>query len=419
MRVGCGSESSNFIFLDTPDQQESVSSSLLRNKNPEPLTGDLETLVAGNHKFALDMYKQLDTNSSNFMLSPFSIRLAFGLLQAGTRGDTEAEIAPTLHYGLTGDALHATFNALDLALAKRNIPRDPENDPVELKVANSFWGLNGFPWEKTYLDLIAENYGAGIKILDFKNEPEKSRTTINDWVEERTQKKIKNLLPEGSVNPDETVSVLVNAFYFKAPWAVRFNPDRTTEANFDTLNNSTVQADFMHQVGTFNYTDSVGFQALEMLFRTGDLSMVLLLPDLDTFDDFENNLDTNQLGNILSGLGRALGTLSIPKFEFEAGFELKKILENLGMTTVFQDIADLSGMASDNRLFVDDVYHKTFISIDEEGAEAAAATGIVASVSSAPSRSFELTADHPFLFLIRDRVTGTILFMGRVTDPTN
>ncbi|HBS26587.1 MAG TPA: serpin family protein [Gammaproteobacteria bacterium] len=396
-------------------KHEFLRSSLSRETQPSVPTANLETLVAGNHEFATDIYAQLKTDDANFMFSPLSIRMAFALLQGGARGATEAEIGATMHYSLSGDDLHSAFNALDLALTARNVPKDAEHDPVELSVANSFWGQNDFLWKQEYLDLIAENYGAGIETLDFQNAPESARTVINDWVETRTRERIKNLLPEGSIDPS-TVAVLVNALYFKAPWALQFNPQATVDASFNLLNDSLVQTAFMNQTESFNYSEGAGYQALELPFHTNTLSMVFVLPDAGTFKQFENNLSTHQLDQIIKGLENSHGTVSIPKFKFEAGFGLKNALTTLGMTTTF-DTPDLSGMVDNQRLYIEDVFHKTFIAINEEGAEAAASTAIIVGVTSTPSESFSFTADRPFVFLIRDRITGAILFFGRLTNP--
>jgi serpin B len=408
---------------DGPSNEEiaghdTVKSELARDTDPEVPEEDFETLIDGNHAFTIDMYATLDEDggTDNLLLSPLSIRVAFGLLQAGARGETETEIHDVLRYGLDQDALHPAFNRLDLALASRNWPGDEDFDPIKLHVANAFWGQTGYAWKTDYLDTIALQYGAGVETLDYQNEPEASRLFINEWVEERTEERIQDLLPEGSIRPD-TAAVLTNALYFKAPWALPFDEDLTDTGEFTTLSNQTVQADMMSQSEEFAYTAGEGYEALEMTYHRDELSMVFILPDEGTFENFEASFDQATLDEVLEGLEPAYGKVTIPKFEYESGFTLGDALRSMGMTTAFVS-ADLSGMIDGGGLFIDEVFHKTFIAVDERGTEAAAATAIVVGETSTPTEEFDFVADHPFLFLIRDRVTGAILFFGRLTDPS-
>lgn len=397
-----------------PVGHESVRSELARDTSPSVPEADMETLIAGNHRFAIDLYQELDTTTDNLMLSPLSIRMAFGLLQAGAAGATEAEIAEVLHYGLDQSALHPAFNALDLALAERNDPGDDDFDPVQLRVANAFWGQTGYPWKASYLDTIALNYGAGVETLDYDLDPEGSRETINTWVEDRTEDRIKDLLPEGSISAD-TVAVLTNALYFTAPWALPFQPEGTRDGDFTTLGGDTVTGEFMHQGDVFGYAAAEGVQALEMNFHLDELSMVFLLPDAGEFEAFEDALTVEGVEALIGDIAPTQGTVAIPKFEFESGFLLSQALQALGMTTAFGS-ADLSGMIDNGDLFIDEVYHKTFIAIDEVGAEAAAATAIVVGETSIPIDEFDFVADRPFIVIIRDRITGAWLFFGRVAE---
>jgi serpin B len=211
--------------------------------------------------------------------------------------------------------------------------------------------------------------------------------------------------------------VLTNALYFKAPWALPFDEDLTESGEFTTLSGDTVQADMMSQAEEFAYTSGEGYEALEMTFHRDELSMVFILPDEDTFDSFEANFDQAALEDVLDGLAPAYGSVTIPKFEYESGFTLGDALRSMGMTTAFVS-ANLSGMIDGGGLFIDEVFHKTFIAVDERGAEAAAATAIVVGETSAPTEEFDFIANRPFLFLIRDRVTGAVLFFGRLTDPS-
>ncbi len=392
-----------------------VRSELTRDLSPAVPAADLETLVSGNHALAVDLYQELDTDDSNLLMSPLSIRMAFGLLQAGARGETATEIATVLHYGLEGDALHAAFNALDLALASRNDAGDADNDPVALRTANAFWGQTGYDWNPDYLDTIALNYGAGVETLDYNTDPDGARETINTWVEDATEDRIVDLLPDGSID-SSTVAVLTNALYLKAPWASPFLPQLTAAGDFNAPT-GTVTAEFMNQMEAFGYVDGDGYEALEMTYRQDELSMVFVLPDEGTFDAFEDALTYDSFSNIADALETKLGNVAIPKFEFETNFALGQALQALGMDTAFIS-ADLSGMIDNGSLFIDEVYHKTFIAVDERGTEAAAATAIVVGETSVPTPEFDFRADRPFMFFIQDRATGTVLFLGRVMDPS-
>lgn len=417
LTAGCGDDDDGSGNVDMAGH-ETAKSELARDTDPNVPEDDFETLIDGNHAFTLDMYGTLEeeAGTDNLLISPLSIRVAFGLLQAGARGETETEIYDVLRYGLDQDALHPAFNRLDLELAARNWPGDEDYDPVELHVANAFWGQTGYAWKAEYLDTIARQYGAGVETLDFQNEPEASRLFINEWVEERTRDRIEDLLPEGSIRTN-TAAVLTNALYFKAPWALPFDEGLTARAEFTTLASEAVQADMMSQSEEFAYTSGEGFEALEMTYHLDELSMVFVLPDEGTFEAFEASFDQARLDEVLDGLAPSYGKVAIPKFEYESGFLLGDALRSMGMTTAFAS-ADLSGMLDGGGLFIDEVFHKTFIAVDEKGTEAAAATAIVVGETSAPTVEFDFVADRPFLFLIRDRVTGAVLFFGRLTDPS-
>lgn len=398
-----------------PPSERTVRSELARDLTPDVPAADLQTLTDGNHALAVDLYQELDTDDSNLLVSPLSIRMAFGLLQAGARGETATEIADVLHYGLEGDALHAAFNSLDLTLASRNDPGDADHDPIALRTANAFWGQTGYAWNTDYLDTIALNYGAGVETLDYDTDAEGARETINTWVEDATENRIVDLLPDGSLNSG-TVAVLTNALYLKAPWATPFIPALTVDGDFNSPGGA-VSAEFMNQLEAFGYVDGDGYQALEMNYRLDELSMVFVLPDEGQFDAFEDALTHDTFADIAGSLETTMGDVAIPKFEFEASFSLGAALQALGMETAFLS-ADLSGMIDNGSLFIDAVYHKTFIAVDELGTEAAAATAIVVGETSAPTPEFSFRADRPFMFFIRDRETGTVLFLGRVMDPS-
>lgn len=265
-----------------------------------------------------------------------------------------------------------------------------------------------------FLDLLALNYGAAMRIVDFENDTEPSRLAINGWVSDQTQEKIKDLLPPGSITA-LTRLVLTNAIYFKASWRFPFNERLTQEAPFRWLDGGQVTVPMMSLDSEFGYARGEGFQALELLYHGEKFSMVILLPDEGKFAAFESALEAGRLNAILGSLQPERLQLRFPKFSFEFNLPLKTILIQLGMADAFSETAaDFSGIDGTRRLFIHDVLHKAFVAVNEAGTEAAAATAVIIGVVSVPP---EVIVDRPFLFLIRERESGAILFLGRVVRP--
>lgn len=421
------------VIVTGDDTWQTHRSTLERNLSPS--TSDLDELVRGNHEFTLALYHTLlseKENVENLLVSPLSIRMAFAMVYAGARTETETEMAATLRYTLSQGQLHNAYNALDLELAKRNHPAETrwgfQWDPVEIYVANAFWGEITFPFRKDYLDVLAGNYGCGMEAMDYRNAFEAAREIINQWVEDRTMDRIQDLLPAGSLTP-LTRAVLTNALYLKAPWASPFDASFTQEGPFYLLDGGTVTVPMMWQKEVHRYTEGEGFQAVELDYHHDELSMVLLLPEAGAFSEFEAELDSESLNGILGNLDYEEDVvLTMPRFTFESGFRLKEPLQAMGMEVPFipcpgvppEACADFSGMidTGGESLYISEAFHKTFIAVDEKGTEAAAATAVVVGTTSiTPYELF--TADRPFLFLIRDRVTGAILFFGRVLNPAS
>lgn len=392
-------------------------SDLDRNLQPDVTTDDLAELIQGNHELALELYSALSTGEDNLLLSPLSIRTAFAMVYAGARGETDTQMAQTLRYTLGQSGMHDAFNALDLELGERNDPGNAEGEvPIELYIANALWGRTGFPFREDYLDLLGVNYGSGLQSLDFAGAPEASRRVINTWVADQTRERIQDLLPPGSLR-GPIVAVLTNALYLKAPWAMPFNDDMTSADSFHLLDGRTVTAPMMRQTEIFSYVEGDGYQALEMTYRKHELSMVLLLPRPGRFAEFESSLDAARLQEIMDALQPAGVVVTLPKFTFASEFRLKETLRSMGMVIPFTPAADFTGIVTRGGIWIDEAYHKTFIGVDEKGTEAAAATAVVMREISIPNEDYEFTADRPFLFLIRDRVTGAILFFGRLLNP--
>jgi serpin B len=395
-------------------------SSLPRDTSPFVSSDDSRTLVDGNNAFAVDIYQSLRSNEGNLILSPFSISLALAMTYAGARGETETQMADTLHFDLPQGRLHPAFNALDLDLASRGEAGSDESEPLQLNIANSVWVEQTYPFLQEYLDLIASDYGAGIRLADFVNRFDGVRREINDWVSDETQEKIKDLLPEGILSAD-TRMVLVNAIYFKTNWLSQFDPNHTAEAPFHLLDGTEeVGVDMMSQDAFIPYYRGNGFQAVELAYAGDSAAMDIIVPDEGNFETIESYLNSDFLDETWNGLQPTRVTLSLPRFTFESEFNLSETLRSMGMPDAFDPgRADLSGMTGQEDLFISDVVHKAFVAVDEAGTEAAAATAVIVGVTSAQvPDNLILTINRPFIFIIRDKPSGQILFIGRVLNPS-
>jgi serpin B len=378
---------------------------------------DQTTAVEGNNEFAVALYGQLRNQSGNLFFSPESVSTALAMTYAGARGDTAAEMAKTLRFTLLPDRLHPAMGAL---LAGLNAP----HDAYQLRVANALWAQRDYKFLDDFLKLTESDYGAGFNGVDFKGAAEAARLTINQWVELKTDSKIKDLLKPGMVNPT-TRLVLTDAIYFKADWQTQFQKEASRDEDFHLSAAQTVKAPLMHRSGGYSYFDGGTFQALELPYKSRDLSMIVFLPkDIDGLPAFEQSLtasNAKQWFSRLQPVPRVIVTF--PKFKVTEQLELGSTLRAMGMPSAFaRSAADFSGMTGNRELFLSAVIHKAFIDLNEAGTEAAAATAAVlrglAMRAPDPTPPPEFRADHPFVFLIRDNRSGGILFMGRVTDPT-
>ncbi|MFW6385002.1 MAG: serpin family protein, partial [Halodesulfurarchaeum sp.] len=390
----------------------------------EPNVDDvqLSELAAGNASFALDLHRHLaDGTVDNQFLSPYSISVALAMTYAGARDETEAQMRETLHYTL-GEDVHPAFGDLQAVLEARATTEDPvdeeeeEIEAFQLAIANALWGRDGYAFDEGYVSLIANHYGGGLRRADFAGDPAGERERINAWVAEQTEDRIEDLLPMGALTP-ATVLVLTNAIYFLAGWQFQFDPEDTGEGSYTALDGSTSTVPMIRQSLRTNYADIPGAKAVELPYVGEEVSMVLILPDEGNFEAFERNLTAERLFGIFGALGDASGDLRVPRFEYETEVQLSDALSALGMPIAFGSEANFGGMVEGDGgdLWIDEVYHQAFVSVDEEGTEAAAATAVIME-ESAPATSFDLTFDRPFLFCIRDRPTDAVLFLGRVAD---
>lgn len=378
----------------------------------------LAELASGNAAFALDLHNSLTAQQGgNLFVSPYSISVALAMTYAGAKGETETQMRETLRYTL-GEDVHPAFADLSAALDSRTTTEDPlsgeDVDAFQLAVANALWGREGVPFLEDYLDLVEQYYGAGLRRADFVGDPDGERERINDWVADQTEDRIDELLPANSISA-QTVLVLTNAIYFMASWHFEFDPADTEDETFTALDGTESTVPMMHQNIRTDYAELPNAQAVELPYVGEEVSMVVILPDDGEFESFERDLDAEALFGIFDELGDAAGDLALPKFEYETDVQLSEALEALGMPVAFGGGADFSGMVENGGLWIDEVYHDSFVSVDEEGTEAAAATAVVMT-ESAPPQWGELRFDRPFLFCIRDKPTDAVLFLGRVVD---
>jgi serpin B len=391
-------------------------SDLARVTEPDVSPAETQALVENNNTFAFDLYGSLQAQDGNLIYSPYSISLALAMTYAGARGETESQMAQVLHFLPQGQA-HPAFNALDLQLAERGKAQSEDQTPLQLSIANAIWAEQTYPFLQSFLDTIAQNYGAGVRLVDFLNQHEAAREEINDWVSEQTKDKIKDLISEGALSPD-TRMTLVNAIYFKADWLRQFNPSSTRDAPFHLLDGSEVTVPTMNQDGVFPYAKGDGWQAIELAYQGETAAMDIIVPDEGRFDELESGLDNGRVSAMLGSLQPASVMLDLPKFQFESKFSLRDQLMALGVKDAFDPAtANFSGMTEKNDLYIGAVVHKAFVAVDEKGTEAAAATAVIMDTASAPMFDVTLTIDRPFIFLIRDLPTGQILFIGRVLNP--
>ena len=397
--------------------QQNVQSDKERVTSPEVAVPDLAGLAKGNGAFALDLYHTLRKDRGNLFYSPYSISVALAMTYAGARGETERQIADALHYSLPQGRLHPAFNALDLALASRGEgAQGKDEEGFRLHIANAIWGQTGYTFLSEFLDVLAVNYGAGLKLVDFVAAPEQARLTINDWVSEQTEGRIEDLIPAGAIDA-LTRLVLTNAIYFNAAWSMPFQEELTEDDPFHLLDGGEVTVPMMKQTESFRYTAGKGYQAVELPYDGRELSMVLLVPETGKFEAFEDSLDVDRVESILENLAPTQVALSMPKFEIESSFSLVDALAALGMPDAFSADADFSGMTGNRKVFISDVVHKAFVSVDEAGTEAAAATAVIMKLTAAPAEPVRVTIDRPFIFAIRDIQTNALLFVGRVIEP--
>ena len=373
-------------------------------------SADTQEVVAGNTAFATDLYAKLKNEKGNLFFSPYSISTALAMTLAGARGNTAQQMTNVLHFAVPQDRIHPAFAGLEAEL--NAIQRKGK---VQLSVANSLWPQKGDPFLPEYVGLLKRYYGTSVTPLDYVRASETARNTINDWVEKKTNRKITDLIKPGILD-SLTRLVLANAIYFKGNWVSQFDPKETTDRRFHVAPDKDTKCQSMSREGTYAYAETPDMQVLELPYAGGDLSMIVLLPrKTDGISVLEGELTAAKLAKWMKALREREVMVLLPKFKLTCEFGLKKTLTAMGMTDAFNDKADFSGMDGTHFLFISAVVHKAFVDVNEEGTEAAAATAVEETQGIPMMPVFR--ADHPFVFLIRDKHNGSILFLGRVTDP--
>lgn len=370
----------------------------------------VSALAASSNAFAFDLYEQLRANDDNLFFSPYSVSTALAMTSAGARGKTLDEMKRVLHFPDQAE-LHPAESTLSSDMLRR------AGKQVELTTANALWLQKGRPVRDDFLSLMRTHYRAGCQQVDFIGNTESARLTINRWTEKQTRRHIRDLLPHGVLSRD-TRLVLTNAIYFKAKWEKEFEKSQTRNEDFHLLNGRTLKKPMMHQTDTFAYTETDGLQVLEMPYSGNDFSLVILLPrNKANLADVEGKM-SKSLNHWLESLSQQKVIVTVPRFEMTRAMSLKNTLSRMGMSRAFTGAAEFDGIDNgQSQLCIGDVIHKAFVEVSEKGTEAAAATAVElmlwSSPGMSPQRPVEFTANRPFVYLIRDRGTGAILFLGR------
>lgn len=374
-----------------------------------------EQIVEGLNEFSFDLYHTLNAGSSvNIFYSPLSISSALAMTYAGAKGETAGQMQSTLHYGPQVDLFHSQYGAMIDSLSSK------KGQDFKMTIANAIWVQDQFKLRNYYVETVRKDYNSEVRSMDFVNQPEASRDTINYWVEKKTAGKIQDLIPKGMID-DITRLILTNAVYFNAEWANKFNKRLTNEDNFYCLDNKVVRTDMMYQREHYPVSQTKDYTILEIPYEGYEYSMLILLPnENDGLTDLSKDLSADDIIAHDKDKKHQEVLVYFPKFKMETEYELKKALSGMGMPLAFSANADFSNMTGGKDLMISSVIHKAFIDVDEEKTEAAAATAVVMKLTSmapSPKAPLEFRADHPFMFIIRSRNDNAILFMGQLTNP--
>ncbi len=383
---------------------------------------DETPIIVGNNSFkdavntfAFDIFKQLkNNNDDNIFISPYSIFVALAMTYEGAKGETADNMTEVLSVEQDNKSFHNYMKNLYDTLNK-------QNENYDISTANALWVKENFKLLQEYLKVIQDYYGGDATEIDFSN-PQESADIINQWVEDHTNGLIKDLLTADAINPSLTRLILTNAIYFKGIWKIQFDPDNTSDRDFETSSEESVQVPTMNLIDTddvFNYTETTDLQILELPYTGDDLSMIILLPKKNDISSIIESIDNEKLSEWKKSMVETSLDIYLPKFTVETKYKLKNYLIQLGMDVPFSQFADFSGITGNKDLHIAEVIHKAFIDVNEEGTEAAAATAVMMETTSHGGSSTRIVFDcyHPFMYLIQHKQTGTILFMGSINNP--
>lgn len=421
--AACANTTSNTRTLTPPEKPSPGQPVISEPRRPDANYGkaadaEVAALVESNNAFAMDLYAALKDGQGDFAMSPASIALALGMTYAGAKGDTAQQMKSSLHFSLDDARVHRTYGTLLRAW------NAPGKRPYRLSVANRLFGEQTLPFDKAFLSVTADDYAAELQPMNFMTAAESARFDINRWIERQTEKRIVNVLPEGSITSDSKL-VLANAIYFKGKWLVEFEKSNTRAEDFHAPGGVT-KASMMNLKSSFRHAASDGVQLLEMPYQGKELSMTILLPDtVDGLPALEQKLTHKSLERWRAGMRAVEVEVALPRFKIDPPqpIALKGVLQKLGIRDAFEpEKANFTGMspqADELNLHITSAFHKAFVEVNEEGTEAAAATAVVVGTESVAiePQPVRFRADHPFLFVLRDK-QGTILFIGRVSRPS-
>lgn len=385
-----------------------------------PLSDEMtaRVIAAGTNEFALDMYREVSglEEEGNIFFSPYSVSMTLGMVYGGARGNTALDMSSVLHFNLPVEAVNTGFQLLTKTISFGRPSELETGDPFTMAISNGLWVQQDYELLDDFVSAVREFYGASVESLDFIGDTEGSRETINSWVARNTMNKILNLIPFGVLDTDTRV-VLTNAVYFKASWTHPFNLNATSDRRFILEDGSEVVVPMMTNTDSYRYASSDDWSAVVLDYAGGDAGMLVIMPTGD-MGEFQEGFDAELLAAVRSSMSSRNLHLSMPRFEFTRSMPLSTILRSLGMESAFDSSADFSGITGNRDLYISEVLHKAYVKVDETGTEAAAATALTMATTGMPAPPAEMNINRPFVFIIQNNLTGSIVFMGRVMNPS-
>lgn len=381
----------------------------------QPSGYTIESLAESNNLFAVDLFRQIQSTSENLIFSPYSIGTALAMIYSGSGGKTAAEMRGGLYFPQR-ERLDPVASAMRKSLLSADTMRG-----TDFRVANAIWAQENFDFLPDYLARLEKYYDAPLTLMDFINmsNREEGRKKINLWVEEKTNNRIQDLIQPGILDAG-TRLVLTNAIYYHGGWILPFDEAATSPSMFHVSKKESIQTDFMHQTGSYPYYEDEEIQAINLPYNDKRMALTVILPrSIEGWRMISQVIDFERINLVLAGMAAREVQLALPKFSSELQINLRHALTSMGMGTAFSRDADLSGMTGEKNLYVDEVIHKAFIEVNEQGTEAAAATAAIISLkSSLREEPVRFNANHPFVFFLLDRQTGCIIFAGRLVKPS-